>query len=257
VDRSEVVRRLTEAGCIAPVEEADQLCRAADDEATLEDLVRRRVEGEPLAWLTGGVTFCGLEIAIDPGVYVPRPQTEALARRAASQLPAGGVGVDLCTGSGAVAAAMSRAMPTARVVGTELDPTAVACARRNGVETFQGSLFEPLPGELRGTVDVVAGVLPYVPTDAIRLLPRDVRTFEPVRALDGGPDGTALLREAVRRTPDWLRPGGSLLLELGGEEPAALAPFLGDAGFADIEVMSDEEGDPRAIVARHGVGRPG
>ena len=255
MERSAVVRRLEEAGCIEPAEEADRLLRAAGaDETRLERLVNRRVRGEPLAWLTGVVTFCGLELAVDPGVYVPRPQTEAMASRAASLLPAGGVAVDLGTGCGAVATAMARAVPTARVVGTDVDPAALGCARRNGVETFGGSMFEPLPDELRGDVDVVTGVLPYVPTDAIRLLPRDVRTFEPVGALDGGRDGTALLREAVRQAPTWLRSGGSLLLELGGDQADALTPVLAETGFRAVDVMADEEGDPRAIVALFGAG---
>jgi release factor glutamine methyltransferase len=258
VERSAVVRRLADAGCIAPDEEADRLLRTAEgDAAALDDLVRRRAEGEPLAWLTGAVTFCGLGIAVDPGVYVPRPQTEALARRAAAELPGRGVGVDLCTGCGAVAAVMSRGVPTAHVMATEIDPVAVSCARRNGIETFEGTLFEPLPQELRGLVDVVTGVLPYVPTEAIPLLPRDVQAFEPRRALDGGADGTVWLREAVHRAPSWLRPGGSLLLELGGEQADPIASALDDAGFGGIEVMDDEEGDPRAIVARVGVGRSG
>jgi release factor glutamine methyltransferase len=256
VERSVVERRLAEAGCIEPADEADQLLRAAaGDDEVLDALVDRRVSGEPLAWVTGAVRFCGLELAVDPRVYVPRPQTEALAMRAASLLPASGVAIDLGTGCGAVAAAMSRAVPSAGVVGTDIDPAAVACARRNRVGALEGSLFEPLPGDLRGVVDVVTGVLPYVPTEAIRLLPRDVRTYEPVLALDGGRDGTTLLREAVRRAPSWLRPGGVLLLELGGEQSDALRSALGHAGFRAVDVMADEEGDPRAIVARFGVGR--
>ena len=106
---------------------------AARDEEDLRQLLARRLTGEPLAWITGTATFCGLEVAVQPGVYVPRWQTEPLARLAARLLPATGVGVDLCTGAGAVAMVMQQARPAARVVATEIDPLAAACARRNGV----------------------------------------------------------------------------------------------------------------------------
>lgn len=210
----------------------------------------RRLAGEPLAWLIGSMTFCGLTVGVAPGVYVPRPQTEALAHRAASLLPAGGVAVDVCTGCGAIALVLRDAVPSARVVATELDPTAAACALANGVEVLEGSLDEPLPPELHGRVDVLTAVVPYVPTDAIRLLPHDVQAFEPRLALDGGPDGAELLREVARRGVGWLRPGGWLLLELGGEQAAALDPLLRDLGFETPEVLVDDEGDPRGIIAR-------
>ena len=169
---------LTEAGCIAAGEEADELIRAAaGDPDVLDDLVSRRTNGEPIAWLTGAVTFCGVELLVAPGVYVPRWQTEALARRAATLLPVAGVAADLCTGVGAIAAVLAAAVPTAQVVATELDPTAVQCARRNGVEVFEGFLDDPLPRELAHRVDVLTAVVPYVPTGSLRLLPRDVRTI--------------------------------------------------------------------------------
>lgn len=251
LDRSSVARTLAAAGCIAPDEEADELVRAAaGDAAALTDLVRRRAMGEPVAWLTGAVTFCDVRVRVLPGVYVPRWQTEPLTRRAGSLLPPGGVAADLCTGSGAIAVVLAAAVPSARVVATELDDTAVACARANGVEVFGGYLDEPLPRSLEGHVDVLTAVVPYVPTDELRLLPRDVRAFEPRLALDGGLDGTDLLAEVVRRSPRWLRPGGWLLLELGGDQAASLGDVLDTAGFETPEVLVDGEGDPRAICAR-------
>ena len=143
--------------------------------------------------------------------------------------------VDLCTGAGAIAAAMAAARPRARVVGTELDPIAARCTRRNHVEVFEGSLDERLPAALEGTVDVMTAVVPYVPTDALRLLPRDVQAFEPRLALDGGPDGTDLLAEVVRRAPRWLRPGGWLLLELGGDQAEPVGRLSEEHGFTDID----------------------
>jgi release factor glutamine methyltransferase len=250
-DRPSTVRALALAGCIAPAEEAEALLRAAgDDHGALEAMVARRIEGEPLPWITGSIRFCELDVVIEPGVYVPRWQTEALARRAAALLPPDGVAVDLCTGSGAIALVLAAAAPAARVVAADVDPIAVASARRNGVETYEGSLDEPLPASLRGAVDVVTAVPPYVPTDELRLLPRDVRRFEPLAALDGGPDGTEMLAEIVRRSPGWLRPGGWLLLELGGDQAATIRKPLLASGFDETEILLDAEGDPRGVVAR-------
>ena len=244
---------LAEAGCIAACEEANELVRAAaGDPDVLHHLVSRRTEGEPLAWLTGTVTFCGLELFVAPGVYVPRRQTEPLARRAVTLLPSAGVAADLCTGAGAIAAVLAAAAPTAQVLATELDEHAVQCARRNGVEVLEGCLDDPLPRGLEHSVDVMTAVVPYVPTDSLRLLPRDVQAFEPRLALDGGADGTDLLAEVVRRSAGWLRPGGWLLLELGGDQAAPIGQLLHESGFEVWDVMADEDGDPRAICAHLG-----
>jgi release factor glutamine methyltransferase len=244
------VGALARAGFLEPQREADELIRAAErDRSVLRLLLARRLAGEPLAWVVGRTTFRGLELAVDPGVYVPRPQTEALAWRAAEALPADGVAIDLATGCGAIAAVLAAARPAARILATDADPAAVACARRNGVDALQGDLDEPLPVEFEGRVDVLTAVLPYVPTDAIRLLPRDVRAFEPRAALDGGPEGTDLLLEVVRRAPRWLRPGGRILLELGGDQAGPVGDALREQGLADPEVIRDAEGDARGIAA--------
>ena len=248
-----VSQMLAEAGCIAASEEADELVRAAGgDPDVLSELVTRRTRGEPIAWLTGAVTFCGVELRVEPGIYVPRWQTEPLARRAVTLLPRAGVAVDLCTGVGAIAAVLAAAVPTARILATDEDDSAVRCARRNGVEVFAGFLDDPLPRELEHRVDVLTAVTPYVPTNSLRLLPRDVQAFEPPLALDGGADGTDLLVEVARRSTRWLRPGGWLLLELGGDQAAPIGGLLDELGFEDLEVMADEEGDPRAVCARLG-----
>jgi release factor glutamine methyltransferase len=251
LDRVSLTQRLIDAGCVAAHEEARELIRAAaGDPDVLDDLVARRTNGEPIAWLTGAVTFCGLELFVAPGVYVPRSQTEPLTRRAATLLPGAGVAVDLCTGVGAIAAVLAAAAPTAQVLATELDGNAVRCARRNGVEVFEGFLDDPLPKAIEHRVDVLTAVVPYVPTDSLRLLPRDVQAFEPRLALDGGPDGTDLLGEVVRRSARWLSPGGWVLLELGGDQAEPIGRLLGDCGFEGLEVMADEDGDPRAICGR-------
>lgn len=249
---------LRAAGCVAAEEEAlDLVQAAAGDAARLRHLVERRLTGEPPAWIVGSVQFCGLTIAVHAGVYVPRPQTEPLARRAAALLPGGGLAVDLCTGSGAVAVTMAFGRPDATVLATELDPVAAACARANGVRVHEGDLDAGLPGWCCGQVDVVTAVPPYVPTEAMHLLPRDVVAHEPALALDGGPHGTAMLVRAAEVAARLLRPGGWLLLELGGDQADLLEPVLHALGYVDLRRSADEEGDLRALEARRrGLSRP-
>lgn len=251
IERRALVARLAVAGCVAPDEEAEELqAAAAGDPGRLARLLARRLNGEPLAWLTGRVSFAGHVVRVERGVYVPRWQSEPLARRAAARLPETGRAVDLCTGSGAVAVVLARARPRARVVATDLDLAACACAAANGVAVFAGHLDEPLPTDLVGTVDVVTAVAPYVPTEALALLPHDVLAYEPRRALDGGPGGAAVLEEAVWAANRLLRPGGWLLLELGADQDRALAPVLATAGFGEVELLADEDGDLRGLEAR-------
>ena len=251
VDRLSVEQALGAAGCVAPRDEAVALLDAAQGDAeTLASMLQRRIDGEPLPWITGSIRFCGLDVSVTPGVYVPRWQTEPLARMAASLLPPEGVALDLCTGAGAVAMVLADAAPLARVIATDVDPVAVECARGNGVDARVGRLDEPLPASLGGTVDVLTAVPPYVPTDELRFLPRDVQRHEPRAALDGGEHGIDTLSEIVQLAPRWLRPGGHLLLELGGDQADAITPILLGTGFQAPGVLRDAEGDPRGIVAR-------
>jgi release factor glutamine methyltransferase len=250
-ERSRVVQALAAGGAIDPATEADALLDASNaGVGLLEELLARRLAGEPLAWLIGWVRFCATRIRVDPGVFVPRPQTEALANRAVALLPADGIAVDLCAGSGAVAVILGAARPRATVIATDIDPVAIACAHRNGVEALLGDLDEPLPPALRGRVDVVTAVVPYVPTEELHLLPRDVLAHEPCRSLDGGPRGTEVLERAARAAARWLRPGGSVLLELGGDQADELSTTMAATGFSAIRVHRDEEGRDRAIEAR-------
>ena len=239
---------LQDNGFVAADEEAEELlARAAGDARLLERLVARRLTGEPLAWITESVVFCGIEIRVTPGTYVPRWQSEPLALRAAERLPAAGTAIDLCTGTGAIAKVLMTRRPGARVVASDVDPVAVACARANGVEVYEGDLFAPLPAGLRA--DVVAGVVPYVPTPDLPLLQRDTFTFETPLSYDGGDDGTRFLRRVLVDARRFLREGGALLLELGGRQAEALAGDLARLGYRDVAVILDEDGDPRGIEA--------
>ena len=245
-----VTGQLARAGCVAAEEEAAELVAAAGgDAAVLGALVARRCTGEPLAWVVGSVVFCGETVLVHPGVYVPRWQSEPLAEEAADRLPEGGTAVDLCTGSGALAVVLARRRPGARVLASELDPVAAACARANGVAVVRGDLGAGLDA-LAGHVDVVVGVVPYVPTDQLAWLPRDVLEHEPVAALDGGAEGIDVAGRAARLAARLLVPGGWLGLELGGDQDALLQPLLADLGFEAVEARHDEDGDLRALWAR-------
>jgi release factor glutamine methyltransferase len=253
LEAAPLAARLAAAGFVAAEEEAAELLSAATsaagrlDAELLDVMVGRRLTGEPLAWITGHVSFCGLTVAVQPGVYVPRPQSEPLAQRAVDHLPASGVAVDLCTGAGAIAMTLAAARPAARVVGTDIDEQAVRCATANGVEAYCGDLTAPLPSALRGRTDVVVGVVPYVPTSALPFLQRDTLAFESARSYDGGREGIEILRRALADSRLFLKRGGVLLLELGGEQSDSLAPDLARLGYVDSEVLVDEDGDVRGI----------
>jgi release factor glutamine methyltransferase len=248
--RTQLTERLAAAGFVSAEEEAGELLARADgDVDLLESLVARRMTGEPLGWIIGSTTFCDLVIRVDTGVYVPRWQSETLTRRAAERLPDHGVAVDLCTGSGAIARTLVVAHPEARVVASDLDERSVACARSNGVDAFVGDLFAPIPRDLEGITDVVVAVVPYVPTPELPLLQRDTFTFEGTLSYDGGPDGTDTLRRVLVDATRFLRHGGALLLELGGDQADLLRGDLERLGYGEIRVIVDDDGDVRGIEA--------
>jgi release factor glutamine methyltransferase len=250
IDPDELTQRLSQAGFIAADEEARELIEASNgDDAVLESLVERRLRGEPLAWIVGFATFCGLRVNVDVGVFVPRWQSEPLARLAAKRLPTRGVAIDVCTGSGAIATWLRARRPLARIVATDLDERAVACAASNGVEVYLGDLFQPLAPDLEGHADVVVSVVPYVPTPSLSLLPRDTFAFETTLSYDGGEDGAEVLRRVVCDSARFLRTGGALLLELGGDQAEVVHDDLVTHGYTDVVVHRDDDGDVRAIVA--------
>jgi release factor glutamine methyltransferase len=231
-----IVRTLRAAGCVFAEEEAWLLTQAAQTPRQLEAMVRRRASGLPLEHILGWVEFCGIRIAVDPGVFVPRRRTEFLVRQAARFLePSGGarpapVVVDLCCGSGAVGAALASLAGPLELHAADVDPAAVACARRNvlplGGQVHEGDLFTPIPARLRGTVLVLAVNAPYVPSAAIGTMPPEARLHEPRASLDGGADGLDVQRRVAAAAPQWLAPGGRLLIETSrGQAPRTAELF--------------------------------
>jgi release factor glutamine methyltransferase len=195
-------------------------------------MVDRRAAGIPLEHVLGWAEFCGLRVAVDPGVFVPRRRTEFLVRQAAALAPPQPVVVDLCCGSGAVGAALGAALDRVELHAADIDPAAVQCARRNvaaaGGRVYEGDLYDPLPAALRGRVDVLVANVPYVPTEEVGLLPAEARLHEARVALDGGADGLDVLRRMTAAAAAWLAPGGHLLIETSERQaPRAVAAFTG------------------------------
>ncbi len=249
---ADLVARLRAAGCVFAEEEAELLLGEAATPAELDALVARRVAGEPLEHVLGWARFCGLRVAVEPGVFVPRRRTEFLVRAAAARAPRDRVPVvvDLCCGSGALGMALASALGETHLPAADVDPAAVRCARRNveplGGRVVEGDLFAPLPAELRGRVDVLLANVPYVPTPELPLMPPEARDHEPPAALDGGADGLDVLRRVAAQAPAWLAPGGRLYVETGDWQARVAAGILA-AGGLDAEVLTDDD-EPAAVV---------
>jgi release factor glutamine methyltransferase len=227
-----LVARLRAAGCVFAEDEARLLREAAGSPAELDALAARRVDGAPLEALLGWAEFCGLRIAVDPGVFVPRQRTAFLVAQAVRRAGPGALVVDLCCGTGAIGAAIAAAVPRAEVHAADVDPAAVACGRRNLPNVYQGDLYAALPDRLRGRVDLLVVNAPYVPTDAIATMPPEARDHEPRVALDGGADGLDVQRRVAADAPTWLRPGGALLIETGADQAQRTAALFAAAGLA-------------------------
>ncbi|PZG04937.1 putative protein N(5)-glutamine methyltransferase [Nonomuraea aridisoli] len=252
-----IVARLRAAGCVFAEDEAALLIAAATpgggaDEQGLDALVERRVAGEPLEHVLGWAEFCGLRVAVEPGVFVPRPRTAFLIEQAvalAREVARTPVVLDLCCGTGAMAAAVAAALADAEVHAADLDPAAVRCARRNlpAARVHEGDLYEPLPAALRGRVDVLIASPPYVPSEYVGLLPPEARLHEPLTALDGGGDGLDVVRRVIAGAPAWLAPGGHLLVETGERQAEATVEAMTSAGLSARAAYSDEL-DATAVI---------
>jgi release factor glutamine methyltransferase len=238
----------------------------AQTPADLSAMVDRRTAGEPIEHILGWAEFCGLRIAVDRGVFVPRHRTEFLVRQAAALAgqahnARATVVVDLCCGSGAVGAALAAALGQVELYAVDLDPAAVRCARRNlaaaGGQVYGGDLYAPLPATLQGRVDILAANVPYVPTEAVRLLPAEARLHESRVALDGGADGLDVLRRVAAAAQQWLAPGGHLLVETSERQAHLAVHIVADTGLVPQVTSSDELNATVVIGTRLAAPRPG
>jgi len=235
---------------------------------TVRRMLKRRVSGEPVQYIVGQVDFLGLTVAVGKGVLIPRPETELLVQEAISILkishtlePSGKTGqlsvLDLCTGSGCIALALAREFPGAMVYGTDISKKAISYAQKNALqngivnaEFRTGSLFSPVK-ELR--FDLITANPPYIQTSEISGLQREVREWEPLRALDGGADGLEYYRRIFRSAAGHLRENGKIVLELGFGESVEVMELAGEAGFPNVTVKKDYAGIERILTAERPV----
>ncbi|MFF7634435.1 putative protein N(5)-glutamine methyltransferase [Kitasatospora sp. NPDC008050] len=256
LSHSAVISRLRAAGCVFAEDEAELILETATTAEQLAAMVEQRVQGLPLEHVLGWASFHGLRIGVGPGVFVPRRRTEFLVDIAGTLTSPGALVVDLCCGAGALGAALAAAVGAApqpvELHAADIDPAAVAFARRNIPsavgQVYQGDLFEPLPTALRGRIDTLLANVPYVPTDAIELLPAEARVHEARVALDGGADGLDVLRRVAAAAPHWLAPGGHLLFETSEHQVPHAVDIVTRAGLT-AEVRTDEEIDATVVVA--------
>jgi release factor glutamine methyltransferase len=240
---------LRAAGCVFAEDEARVLTEAATSTADRDRMLARRVAGEPLELVVGFAEFSGIRVAVAPGVFVPRRRSTAVVRAALAGLTAGEIAVDLCCGSGALGAALLAAVPGLEVYAADLDPDAVACARRNlpAGRVFAGDLYAALPDDLRGRVSALVVNAPYVPSDEVVLMPSEARDHEHRVALDGGPDGLDVQRRVVAGAGGWLAPGGRLLVETGRAQAPRTAALMTAAGLA-ARVQRDDDVDGTVVI---------
>jgi release factor glutamine methyltransferase len=257
-----VVLTLRVAGCVFAEEEAALLIEAAASSDDLAGMVGERVSGRPLEHILGWVQFCGRRVFVAPAVFVPRRRTELIVREAIDWLDrelgenSGPVVVDLCCGCGAIGAAIAAARPIGELHAVDIEPRAVDCARRNvepvGGQVYIGDLVEPLPSRLSGRIDILLANAPYVPTEAIALMPPEARDYEPTVALDGGTDGLAILRRVIDAAGVWLSPRGALFVETSESQASLLLDHVTSVDLIGRRVDSDELQATVVAVTRPG-----
>ena len=232
-----------------------------DERAILREAIRRRGEGEPLQYISGEVAFRRIVLKVEPGVLIPRPETEILVDKAIAFLKDRAQEkplrvLDLCTGSGCIALSLVHEVPNVTVVATDISQTALSCAKRNAqalnlsdkVEFFEGDLSDAVPQDYCNTFDLIISNPPYIPSEELKTLPQEVVGFEPTLALDGGEDGLDLYRKILEQAPRLLQPDGMLACELF-EESLEDAQTLAQSIFKNTKIVQDLNRCNRVICA--------
>ena len=229
-------------------------------------VVKRRAAGEPLQHILGETEFYSRVFKVEPGVFVPRPETERLVEAAVGLLAPGDRGllapmaVEIGCGTGIIGISLALELPRLTVHATDVNPRAVDLARRNAhtlgaearVHIHGGSRFDPLPKHLRGEIDLLVSNPPYIRHDDIAGLPEDVKGHDPHTALDGGPDGLVFYRALAAGMGSWLRPGGHIAVEIGDDQGRDVGAILGASGAQDVQIIQDYTGRDRVVVGQVG-----
>jgi release factor glutamine methyltransferase len=240
--------------------------RELDDDALtrFRDLVKRAADHEPIAYLTGRAHFFSLEFTVTRDVLIPRPDTETLVEnvlqdvRFTPGLESPRI-LELCTGSGCVAAALGQQLKTATILATDVSPAALSVARQNlaalslseRVLLAQGDLYEPLRTQITASpFHIIVANPPYIPSGAIEGLDRNVRDYEPRLALDGGTDGLRLIRQILTGAPERLLPGGRVYVEIQFDQAEPVRALAIAAGLTEIRILRDHAGNDRVVAAR-------
>ncbi len=253
--------RLDAEYLLAGVLDAPRLLVVASGETPLTDaraeqfftLVARRQSREPLQYILGTQPFMGCSFCVDERVLIPRQDTETLCEQTLLNAPEQGAVLDLCTGSGALAVVIKKAMPALSVCASDISEAALALAQKNAKENGavidfrQGDLFEPFQNE---RFDMIVSNPPYIPTGELSTLQEEVRR-EPALALDGGEDGLSFYRRIAREAPAHLKENGVLLMEIGCTQAKAVLDLLTGAGFSGLQVVRDTAGRDRVVIARN------
>lgn len=230
----------------------------AEEQGRFFALVDRRLAGEPAAYLTGSKEFMSLDFFVNRHVLIPRPETELLVETALKFIPGRATVIDVGTGSGAVAVALAFFNKNAVVHAADCSPEALETARANVLKhglgervfLYQGDLLAPLYGKIgTGCADLITANLPYIEREGLSQLPREVRLYEPLLALDGGSGGLDLYRRLIPAARDFLKRGGVLLMEIGSSQ-GSKAKLLFNTRYWETDILKDLAGRDRLLAAR-------
>ena len=252
-----IAATLRSAGCVYAEDEA-RLLISAGRPTELAAMVEQRAAGLPLEYILGWAEFCGLRIALEPGVFIPRRRTEFLVQQAAAIARPGATVLDLCCGSGAVGAALASTLDRVALHAADIEPAAARCARGNLArwhgQVHEGDLYAPLPLSLKSRIDLLVVNAPYVPSDAIETMPREARLHEPLVSLDGGPDGLQVQRRVAAEALHWLAPGGHLLMETSEAQAAHTAEIF-RSGELTARISRSDDWDATVVIGTRDIGR--
>lgn len=221
-----------------------------------QNLITRRINGEPVSYIIGRKEFWSLPFKVNPAVMIPRPETETLVEVALKIFsPCSSPSIlEIGTGSGAISITLATELPQASISAIDISPEALSAAKENAfshgmrsIRFIEGNLFEPLEGE-RTPFDLIISNPPYIPTNEIPHLPPGIRDYEPAIAFDGGADGLTFYRAIVQKAPDYLKPGGYLLLEAGTGQGHDVAKIMVETKkFSLPEIIKDLSGIERVV----------